>query len=228
MSVLVVVPTHDRTEFIDDALSSVGRQVLPPDSVVVTGNCGPVMPPAWISVALNQDTFAERINRAIAASHCDRFVLLCDDDALHPEFLSKTVAEMERTGADIVYTDLQRFGGAHHVMGALPWTAEQIELTTVPFITSLCRKSAWQRAGGYADVPFSDWDFWWRCFHSGSTAVHLPEPLFLYREHPGQAQYRENLDESRRIILERHNRIRAQVRAGVYQGWSCPSQPGCK
>lgn len=219
MSVLVVVPTHDRTEFIDEALESIARQVRPADCVVVTGNRGPAAPPSiQVTVDLNDDTFAVRVNRSIAASACDRFVLLCDDDALHPEFLGKTTTAMDQAAVDVVYTDLRRFGGAHHVMVALPWTAEQIELTTVPFITSLCRKSAWQRAGGYADVPFCDWDFWWRCFHTGATAIHISEPLFLYREHPGQWQYREDLDQSRRIILERHDRIRAQVREGLYQG----------
>ncbi len=216
MTVLVVVATHDRTDFIDEALGSLHRQRRPADVVVVTGNVGPAAQSVRSAVDICEDSFATRVNRAIAMTDCDSFVLLCDDDALEPDFLLKTIAVMEQTGADIVYTDLRRFGGAHHVMGALPWTAEQIELTTVPFITSLCRKRAWQRAGGYEDVPFADWDFWWRCFHTGATARHLPEPLLLYREHPGQAQYREDLAESRRVILERHNRIRAQVRAGSF------------
>ena len=156
-----------------------------------------------------------RVNRAIEESHCDAFCLLCDDDKIEPSFLEKTSRLMERYADDIVYTDLRRFGGASNVMEALPWTEEQIELTTVPFITSLCTTKLWKLAGGYEQVPFPDWNFWWKCFHSGASAFHLQEPLFLYREHPGQCQYHEDLEESRRLLLAHHNRTRASVRGAA-------------
>ena len=215
MKVLVVVPIHDRLEFVGEAIESLARQTRLPDEVVVTGNVRPEIPECGLDVryVLTEDTLAVRVNQAIRESKCDAFALLCDDDKLDPRYLEKTAQMMERYGHDIVYTDLQRFDGAQNVMRALPWTREQIELTTVPFVTSLCKKKRWELAGGYEDVPHFDWDFWWKCFHTGGSAIHLQEPLFFYREHPGQLQYQENLAESRRLLLERHNRIRGSITA---------------
>ncbi len=230
MKILVVVPIHDRLEFIGEALESLARQTRLPDEVMVTGNVG-VIGEALESLArqihpLNEsvrwtvtdDSLTVRVNAAIRESRSDAFVLLCDDDKLEPSFLEKTSRMMERYSDDIVYTDLRRFGGATNIMPALAWTEEQIELTTVPFITSLCTKKRWERVGGYEDgVPFADWNFWWKCFHTGASAIHLPEPLFLYREHPGQRQHHEDLEESRRILLEHHNRTRASIQERACQ-----------
>jgi GT2 family glycosyltransferase len=38
VKLLVVVPIHDRTEFIGEALDSIAQQTRLPDEVVVTGN----------------------------------------------------------------------------------------------------------------------------------------------------------------------------------------------
>lgn len=219
MKILVVVPIHDRREFIAEALASLAAQTRSPDEVVITGNVG--WPTKELPLngtlrwVLTDDSLAVRVNQAIRESRSDAFTLLSDDDKLEPSFLEKTSRMMERYSDDIVYTDLRRFGGATNVMPALDWTEEQIELTTVPFTTSLCTKKRWGLAGGYEDVPFFDWHFWWKCFHTGASAVHLPEALFLYREHPGQSQYRQDLEEARRDLLELHNRTRTTIRESM-------------
>jgi hypothetical protein len=219
VKLLIVVPVHDRTEFIGDALDSIAQQTRLPDEVVVTGNVHipqhPLSDKMAVLSTITEDSLAVRVNRAIKESHCDAFTMLSDDDKIEPNFLERTSRLMERYADDIVYTDLRRFDGATNIMHALPWTEEQIELTTVPFVTSLCTKKRWKIAGGYEDVPFFDWHFWWKCFHTGATAFHLAEPLFLYREHAGQRQYQENLEESRRLLLDHHNRTRTSVQESM-------------
>ena len=224
MKLLVVVPIHDRKEFIGDALESLAQQARPADEIFVTGNVGVIgeellalarrIRPIADSVrwTLSEDTLAGRVNRAIEESVCDAFTLLSDDDKIEPGFLERTSRLMERHADDIVYTDLRRFGGASNLMPALSWTEEQIELTTVPFVTSLCSKKRWKIAGSYEDVPFFDWHFWWKCFHTGATAFHLREPLFLYRQHPGQDQHKVDLEEARRTLLKYHDEIRDKIR----------------
>lgn len=221
MRTLVVIPVHDRLEFLGDALASALRQTRAADEIIVTGNVWSddqfsryLEREANIRHVISDDNLAARVNQAVDSSHCDAFTVLSDDDMLEAAFLDKTVRAMERYSDDIVYTDLRRFGGATHVMHALPWSEENIELTTVPFVTSLCTKKRWKIAGGYEDVPFFDWHFWWKCFHTGASAFHLAEPLFLYREHPGQHQYQENLEENRKVLLAYHNEIRQRVKSG--------------
>lgn len=211
--VLVVIPTHDRVQFLDDALDSLRNQTRQPDEIVVTGNVAvkPLTLSHWpaLRCSISEEGMCARLNQAIAESMCDAFVLLCDDDKIEPTFLERTVAEMERAEADIVYTDLKRFGTSDRIIRAPEWTSANIEHSTVPFVTSLCTKGMWAKVGGYEDVPFFDWEFWWKCFHAGASAEHLREPLFLYRDHPGQASYREDLAANRRITLQRHREMLA-------------------
>lgn len=202
LKVLVVIPTHDRLEFLGEAMASVEAQTRPADQLVITGNVGPGV--------ISNAGIEERLNRAIEDSDCDAFSVLCDDDTLAPEFLERTVHAMEREQVDIVYTDCTLFGDRTGDASALgQWTKENIDRNTVPLITSLCTKSAWKRAGGYQPCPFFDWDFWWRCFYTGATAFWLREHLWNYRIHPGQQGNTPQMAQWRTEILARHDALRS-------------------
>jgi len=159
MKVLVIIPTHDRTDFLDEAVASIQSQTRPPDEVVIVGN---VSHPAYRSV-YSEAPLADRLNAAIESSTCDAFVILWDDDMFLPTYIEETAAMMEETGADIVYTEFGR---------------EQV--------TSLCRKSMWARTPGFRSVGFFDWDLWWSRLEAGASCVPFGRGLFHYRSHPEQ------------------------------------------
>ncbi len=188
LKVLVVVPTHDRMNFLPDALESVERQTRKADEVTVTGNVGPGI--------ITSAPLAVRMNDAIEKSDCHAFILLCDDDALKPEYIEKTVALMVQTGADVVYSDTEFFGDLslqHYGQEkSKPWT-DEIDQHNIASLFSLCKKSLWRKIGGWADVPLFDWDFWWRCFHAGAKTAHVPEKLTCYRVHAGQETYHQDI-----------------------------------
>lgn len=188
MSVLVVIPVHDRMAFLNNAIYSVGEQTRKADCITVTGNVGPGV--------ITDAPLAERINQAIETSDCDAFILLCDDDALAPTYIEKTVTAMAANGADIVYTDTEFFGDLtlrHYGQERTrPWSSEINKHNTAQ-LSALTRRSLWRRVGGWADVPLFDWDFWWRCYHAGASAVHVPEPLAMYRVHKDQETFRIDL-----------------------------------
>ncbi len=166
MKVLIVVPTHDRTDFLEEALQSISNQTRKADKVVVIGNVVPTYPvDSNVSLIFSQETLATRLNSAIDNTECDAFILLCDDDMLRPEYIERTTRVMESTGADIVYT----------------------EFNNEP-VTSLVRKSIWKKAGGYCDIGFFDWDFYWSCREAGGVSTPLREHLFIYRQHPAQME----------------------------------------
>ena len=186
LTTCIVIPTF-RPVLLQQALASVNAQTMQPTEVCVMPDDGT----HWIA----------RLNRAIEASSCDAMLMLGDDDLLHSEYLEATLPVMEQTGADICYTDLQYFGAMSHVQAARNWTKEDIDENTSPFITSLFRKSIWEKVGGWnPDLIYADWDFWWKCFEAGAKAVHVHKPLFLYRS-PGS-----NVDHiaARRQIMKHH------------------------
>jgi hypothetical protein len=202
MKVLIIIPTSgDRPAMLAEAVASVEAQTVPTLCVVRQRYVDGV-----------EIGFAERLNSAITESDCDAFAILADDDKLCPEFVEKTAAEMESRDVDIVYTNCKVFGDYECLGGATgQWTKENIDRNTVPLCTSLCRKSAWEKAGRFVTVPYYDWDFWWRCFYSGATAYWLKEPLFWWRDHAKGATRSEDHVESRRFILNRHKKLREQM-----------------
>src|ERR1700685_504835 len=170
LRVLVVIPTRgDRAEWRAEEKASAEKQTHKADEIVVVG------------CAEQKDVLCSvPLNKAIEASQCDVFVLLSDDDLLLPSYIEKTVALMNKTRADIVWTDLLEFGGRR-------WADANgyCRRVSAP-VTALTKKSAWKKVGGYQEVPFLDWDFNWAMRDKGLKDVGLHEPLFLYRVHSGQ------------------------------------------
>lgn len=161
MNVLVIVPTHDRKDFLDEAMQSVYAQTMKPRTIV-TGNVAPSQPGDYTFVHSDEGLIV-KLNTTIAANDCDAFILLSDDDTLLPEYVEKTSAMMETTGADIVYT----------------------EFNNEP-VTALIRKSIWEKVGGFAEMGFFDWDFYWSCREAGALSIPIREHLFVYRQHEAQ------------------------------------------
>jgi hypothetical protein len=145
----------EKLEFLDDALASLAAQTRKADEVVVTGN---VMSSAHIDVTYlpSSASMADRLNTVIAASDCDAFIMLSDDDTLLPTYIEKTAGMMEQTGADIVFTE---------------WG-----MITV---TALISKAIWKKVGGYCDIGFFDWDFNWSALEAGAVAIFIDRLLGL-------------------------------------------------
>jgi glycosyltransferase involved in cell wall biosynthesis len=202
MKILVIVPTMpSRAELLKEAIESLEGQTRKADEIVVRSNIDDRGAPIGL---------AERYNEVLEQSDCDAFLVLCDDDKLDPCYIQKTVDVMEREKVDIVYTDCHIFGDRNMIGHALgEWNRDNIERNTVPLVTSLCKRSAWKKAGGFSSVPFIDWDFWWKCFYTGATAYWLKEPLFWWRDHAGQGSRTENWEKSRQFILNRHDELRS-------------------
>jgi hypothetical protein len=192
LKVLVVIPTHDRINFFEQAINSVNAQTRKAE-LVITGNVGPQEP--------SDAPLAERLNTAIRNSGCDAFVVLGDDDLLETTFIEKTAAKMEETGCDIVHTLYSHFGTEECVTGS------SNHIST----TSLCRKTAWEKAGGFVDgIPYWDWDFYWSCIDTGAKKEFIPEPLWKYRIGEQQESHTETEAEkeaNRAIITARHRKL---------------------
>ena len=162
MKILVIIPTYNRIEFLDEAFQSVESQTRPPDEVIVVGNVTPSKKEGYTYIHSEKDV-SVKINQAVSSSNCDAFLVLCDDDTILSEYIEKTAQKMEEANADIVYT----------------------EYNNEP-VTSLIRRSIWEKVGGFCTIPFFDWDFYWSCREAGALSLPIREHLFEYRRHPAQ------------------------------------------
>jgi GT2 family glycosyltransferase len=204
LKILVVIPVHDRLDFVYDALASAEQQTRPADKIVVTGNVGPGV--------ITDAPLTERLNRAINESDADAFTMLCDDDMLHPTFLEKTEAALERTGADIAYTDTHYFGDLKLSPYMQPKTrpfGTDLDKHNTAAGTTLCRRSLWYRVGGFAEVPLFDWDYAWRCWQAGAKAAYVEEALVHCRIHAGQATWHQNIGAAFAASYARQQQLRA-------------------
>jgi hypothetical protein len=219
MKILVIIPTHDRQQFIIDAIDSLRNQTRLADQVIVTGNVVPSVHPngaGWYSACavdcvtlLQSDlSLVERLNQAVESSECDAFMILADDDKLDESYIEKTVERIESSGADIVTTSIRWFGGD----GMTP--AEVMELAMrrsvfqvmgEPHISSLVKRSAWEKAGRYQAASYFDQDLWLRMKAAGCGRVEwIQEPLLWYRVHEGQ--------DSGTVTIKEHERIQRETR----------------
>jgi glycosyltransferase involved in cell wall biosynthesis len=168
---------------------------MPKVSVIILSHRPDLLPEAFASAL--QQTYRDReivvkfceaywddkLNEAVRATSSPYFVVLCDDDKLAPTYLARTVEEIERTGADIAYTDNQVFGIMPMKQGLPDFSLATLNTDCVPHFTALCRRDMFDAVGGYdGAVTYMDWDFWYRCAQHGADAVHLKgEYLFHYR-----------------------------------------------
>lgn len=199
MKILVVIPTHDRDQFIGEALESLREQTRKPDTVMVTGNVIPtdeanlidcVIGTGQVVLLRNELPFDVRLNQAVADVQCDAYLLLSDDDKLDSRYIEKTASAMERGQADVVTTGVRWFGEDGEPAASLMQRAmgrRVFQVPGMPHISSLVTKHAWELAGGYKGVSYFDQEFWREVKAAGCDRwVWVQEPLFWYRIHEGQ------------------------------------------
>jgi glycosyltransferase involved in cell wall biosynthesis len=125
-------------------------------------------------------------NVAIAQSVGEFFVPLDADDALHPEFVEKTLAVMLSTpDISFVYTNYELFGDVKDRVEADEYEYwRYLYDKNLCASTSLIKKRAWLDAGGYNPNMiwgFEDWEFWISCGAKGHFGKKLAKDLFLFQ-----------------------------------------------
>lgn len=193
MKVSVLIPTN-RLQFMGEVFESLQNQTVPPHEILVE-----------YSLVRGQ---SEKVNKLASMATGDAVMVMCDDDKLDPTFIEKTVAKMEE-GYDVVYTDLQKFGLEEGILRGADYTEENFRISTVPWITSLVRKSTFDLVNGWdKDQEYQDYDFYYRCFKAGATGICIHEPLFIYRIHNKSVSFNMDHEAARAMMKAKHPEIR--------------------
>ena len=198
--VSVIIPTHNRAEWLRPAIESVLAQTYPNLELIVVDDGSTDDTPALLAsygsrlCAIHQNNLGVSVarNKGFAHSHGDYVCFLDDDDIFLPEKIALQVAALKaEPNAVLVHC-------GHHLMdehgrrlrhtGVLPDGNVLARLSASNFIwmgAPLIRRAALQEAGLF-DNRFStaaDYDMWLRLAQRGPFAcVH--KVLGGYRVHP--------------------------------------------
>lgn len=166
--------------------------------------------------------------RNLAIQHSEgRYICALDaDDRLHPQFLEKTIAILDREPEiAFVSTWLEAFGTESWV-----WRQERCDfpallaectvLTASPF-----RKEIIDEVGGYdTKMPYQgeeDWDFWISLVERGYKGTIIPEALFYYRQRPDSmrrmCEQPERRKQLRKYIIDKHSNTYRRFSSEVYE-----------
>ena len=138
------------------------------------------------------------LNSGFARASGDAFLVLAADDEISPQFLSRTWAEMQKTGCDIVSTDMLSSGG---VVRCRPGTLEELKSNNCHSYAALIRAELFQRSGGFnphMNPSWEDYEFWLRCAKLGARWSHIHEGLFCYHH---SASGRDSSAQGKEVLL---------------------------
>jgi glycosyltransferase involved in cell wall biosynthesis len=214
--VSVIVPCYNLGEFVTEAVDSVLAQTLQDFEIIVVndGSTDAATNEVLSQLQRPHTRVLTTENRGLpaarnhAAEHAQgQYICALDaDDKLHPEFLEKTIAVLDREpDVAFVSTWVQCFGFEDWVWRQDRCDFPKLLAECVVLTASPVRRSAFEAVGGYEAEAFlygsEDWDLWIRLVGGGYRGVVLPEVLFYYRQR----------EESMRRVAERGD-VRLRVR----------------
>jgi len=205
VSLSVVIPAYNSSNFIVETLGSVLRQTLAPREVLVIDD-GSTDDTAAIAESFGSPVRVIRRWSNSGQGTCRNFgvqiatsewIAFVDaDDVWEPDKLEKQIAELARyPGADVCYTGRVEYiqNGRSAKFGRVLSVAPAGELReslfrNTSFLPSsvVIRRSIFLQSGGF-DTRFTiveDWDLWLRLLHAGTRFVACDAPLVWYRIHP--------------------------------------------
>jgi hypothetical protein len=106
------------------------------------------------------------INAAVAAVKEGWIAPLSMDDRLCPDAFACLPPNLDKV-ADVVANTL-RFMSSGFVNPSAPHLFATAPMRNHVMGTSWFTKDIWERTGGYPDVYWSDWAFWWKCHVHGA------------------------------------------------------------
>lgn len=209
MSISVVIPAYNASRFVAETLRSVLGQTLPADEILViddgsTDDTAAVAesfgPPVRVIRRANARQAASR-NFGVQESASEWIAFVDADDLWEANKLARQMEELARHPlADLCYTarvDFVEQDGriefGNVTPAPPPENIRKALFRNTAFMPSsvIIRRSTFLAAGGF-DTQIKigeDWDLWLRLLHAGVAFAACPEPLLLYRIHPGSVSH---------------------------------------
>lgn len=228
--VAVVVPLHNGARHIEAALGSVLAQTTPPDEVVVVDDGSTdgghrvvealaVEHPVRLVRTPNRGQSAAR-NLGVAATTSGLVAFLDQDDLWYPRHLEllagafsqphprplgwaySNLDEIDENGGMLTHARLDHLPGPHPKASLSDCLAG--DMYVLPSATVVSRE-AFEAVGGFDErlCGYEDDDLFLRIFHAGFGNTYLPQPLGMWRAHPGSASRSPRMARSRMVYVEK-------------------------
>jgi peptidoglycan/xylan/chitin deacetylase (PgdA/CDA1 family)/glycosyltransferase involved in cell wall biosynthesis len=218
--IAVIIPCFNLGRTVEETLASVHGQTRPAAEILVVddGSTDPltrdVLGRVAGSVSVvrtdNRGPGAAR-NLGVRLTSAPYVVRLDADDLLAPTYLERLSDVLDtRPDLEFVTCALKAFGDADYTWTPPPNTFVDILTRGGPHVSTMFRRTAWERVGGFHEAleGYEDQDFWLSIVESGGRGEVLLEPLLLYRVREGSRYQRaiqpERASRRVRVIGERH------------------------
>jgi glycosyltransferase involved in cell wall biosynthesis len=202
ISIIITCFNEDRI-FLPESIRSCTRQGGETEIVLVDGGSyGPPAPSIMDEIYSRCSMFistyenirqAESINLGIKNAKGEFIIILDADDTLIPYAID---AMVDTIGDDtVVYGNIQMSDSIYHTP---PKITKEVLLSYNPIgLTSLFRKSAWEKVGGFKEVVYTDYRFWVEMFLSGAHFKYLDQIVYKhnFREGSLTQKYKDRVEE---------------------------------
>lgn len=200
--VSVLITNFEYENYVGEAIQSAINQTYKAHEIIVVDDCSYDNSRRVLEGFSNKERVrvifrkenggpAAARNEGIASSTGDYFILLDADDRLRPNAIELLLKEAQRTNAEVVYPDMEIFGGREDIRQGLwempDYTPEgMLQAQLIPSVCALIDRHAFDCSGGFnINTYFEDWFFFLTLSHTLKLNFkHIPVPLLEYRTHP--------------------------------------------
>ena len=214
--VSVIVPLYNAAPYISEALESIVASTYRPIEVIVV-NDGSTDDSLRVAQAFAGEHKEVRVlsqpNSGVSAArnHAIReakgeYILPVDaDDKIGATYIEHAVAAFAEK-VRVVGCRAEYFGAKQGEWRLPDYTPELLARKNMIHVSSLFRRTDWQRAGGFCeqDIYREDWDFWLSLMEQGGTYVRLNEVGLYYRVQA--VSRRARAKQQKRAIVDAVNR----------------------
>ena len=237
---VLAVVTHYRCEqWLEQCLASLAAQTRPPENIVVIDDGSANLPldivkafPQVTLLAARENVGTYRLlQRIVNCADHDAFLLQDADDWSTPDRLALLLAEAEKTGAEIVGSQLDDVTDDHRQPFPLrPLNASAAYAADptghfVCFGTSLISRELLRRLGGFAGgLRFSGDAELFRRAYLVARLANIPETCYFRRKHPDSLTQRPDtgMQSPARLRLDDLLKTRALENAAAIAGGRAP------
>ena len=189
------MPCYNDGKYINEAVSSVRKQTYPNiELIIINDGSDDIRTLKALRelqdegvVVIESGNLGPAGARNLGIKHASgQYILPLDsDDTIEPTYIEKAVKIIEQDETLGGVYCLARYFGKRHGRWELPaYSLEAMLLDNVVFITTIFRKSDWEKAGGFDESlihGMEDYDFWLSMIEMGKHFYAIPEELFFYR-----------------------------------------------
>lgn len=232
-----MIPCYEQAAYLPEAVESVVAQTYPFWEAIIVNDGSPddtgAVARHLITVHGTRIRLIEQANAGVAAARnagiaaaAGQYILPLDaDDRIAPRMLELTVAMLEaESGVSVAYVQVARFGDTtgEGTSGKIEYDPDVLAVWNFVPTSSLFRREAWTRCGGYETdmaLGWEDWDFWLACAAAGLIMKRVPEVLFYYRVRPNTktATANEHHIELMRRLVSHHPQFLTPRRRAIGQ-----------